>query len=182
MNAPRNNFRDLLERRRAINGLLALACALLMAYALYSQYVLDLEPCPLCVFQRIAMIGTGLFFLLAWLHGPGNAGARVYGTLAGLAALAGAGVAARHVWLQNLPAEEVPACGPGLDYMLDVFPLAEALRMVFTGSGECADIDWQFLGLSMPAWVLVWFVFLGLAALIINFPARIGTETAPSAK
>ncbi len=172
MIVPGQILASLVARRRALNGLLALACALLMAYALYAQYVLELEPCPLCVFQRVAMIAAGLIFLSAFVHGPGNAGARVYGSLAALAAVSGAAVAGRHVWLQGLPEDEVPACGPGLDYMLDVFPLGEALRMVFTGSGECADIDWQFLGLSMPTWVLIWFVLLAAAALLINLPAR----------
>lgn len=166
------SFIDLLTRnRRLCNGLLALACAGFMAYALFSQYVLGLEPCPLCVFQRLAMIATGLVFLLAFAHGPGQFGARVYALLVLLVAGAGASVSARHVWLQNLPPDEVPACGPGLDYMLDVFPLADALRMVFTGSGECADIVWQFLGLSMPAWVLISFASLIIAALLVNVPA-----------
>ena len=132
-----------------------------MGYALYAEHVLYLMPCPLCVFQRMAVIALGLVFLVAALHNPSGRGSLVYGALVGLAAATGAGVAGRHIWLQNLPADEVPACGPGFEYIVDAFPLSEALRMIFTGSGECATIDWQFLGLSMPTWVLISFVVIG---------------------
>ena len=141
----------------------------LMAYALYSQYVVGLEACPLCIFQRVAMIGVGIVMLVAALHGPAGNSARVYGVLGVAVAAVGAAIAGRHVWLQNLPADAVPACGPGLDYILDVFPLVEAVRMVFTGSGECADINWSFMGLSMPAWVLIWFVALGALSVAANW-------------
>lgn len=164
-------FQAVIGKRRLVNGLLALVCAGLMGFALFAQYVLKLEPCPLCILQRVAMIAAGLVFLLAFLHGPGKVGARVYGLLAAVVAAIGAGIAGRHQWLQGLPPEDVPACGPGLEYMLDVFPLTEALRRTFTGSGECAEVVWRFLGLSMPGWVLVWFVFLGIAALVVNLPS-----------
>lgn len=140
----------------------------LMAYALYAQHVLGLEACPLCIFQRVALISLGLVLLVAGLHAP--RGARVYGLLAVLVAATGAGIAGWHVYLQNLPPDRVPACGPGLEYMLDAFPFVEVLEMVFTGSGECADVNWQFLGLSMPGWVLVWFVVLGSLAAYANWP------------
>lgn len=153
-----------LPSRRTLNLIGFAVCAALMGYALYSQHVGGLQPCPLCVFQRIALIALGVVLLVAGLHDPGPRGARAYGVLAGLCALAGVVVAGRHVWLQSLPPEEVPSCGPGLEYLLDTFPLAEALKQVFSGSGECANVDWTFLGLSMPAWVLVWFVVLGVAA------------------
>jgi disulfide bond formation protein DsbB len=132
-----------------------LVSAGLMAYALFAQYGLGLEPCPLCVFQRVAVIAVGGVFLLAFLHGPGVVGLRVYGVLAALAGLLGVSVAGRHVWLQNLPPDQVPACGPGLDFMLDTFGIGEVVGMVLSGSGECADVAWSFLGLSMPAWVLI---------------------------
>lgn len=147
---------------RTINAAGFLGCALLLAYAWYAQLVLGLEPCPLCIFQRVGFIVLALVFLLVTLHAPrGMTGRRVYAGLLGTTAAIGAAISTRHVWLQNLPADEVPACGPGLDYMLDVFPLGETLRMVFTGSGECAEVDWVFLGLSMPAWALIAFVMLG---------------------
>ena len=151
-----------LPGKRQSNLLAFAACAGLMAYALYAQYQLLLEPCPLCVFQRMSVIGMGIVFLIAGIHNSPGWGSRVYAALIGLISAAGAVVAGRHVWLQHLPADEVPTCGPGFNYIMDSFPIAEALSMIFKGSGECADIDWVFLGLSMPAWTLVWIVGLGL--------------------
>lgn len=146
-----------------------LACVGLLAYAYYAQFHLGLEPCPLCIFQRVGVIAVGIFFLLASIHGPAKTGRRIYGALIALAALAGGAVAAWHVYLQQLPPDQVPACGPGLDYMMDVFSFGETLRMVFAGSGECALFDWSFLGLSMPAWVLIAFVMLGVSGIWNNW-------------
>lgn len=146
-----------------------LYCAAMMAYALYAEHVLLLEPCPLCVFQRIAVISLGVIFLIAALQNPSGPGRRIYALLLLLAAGAGAGVAGRHVWLQNLPPDQVPSCGPGFDYILDSFPLSDALSMIFTGSGECASIDWNFLGLTMPAWVLIAIVTVGIAGIWNNW-------------
>lgn len=145
------------------------ACAGMMAFALYAQHGLGLEPCPLCVFQRVAVIALGLVFLVAALHGPaGRLARRGYAVLATLAAAAAIGVAGRQVWLQSLPPDQVPACGPGLDFMLDNFGLGEVLSMVLSGSGECADVTWSFLGLSMPAWVLMCCAALAVFALWNN--------------
>lgn len=143
----------------------AVACAALLGYGLWLQHVDGLEPCPLCVFQRVAFIVLGLIFVVAALHGPRRIGAMVYGVLAAIAAAVGAGIAGRHVWLQNLPADQVPACGPGLQYMLEQFPLQRMIEKVLSGSGECASVDWSFLGLTIPGWALVWFVLLGIYAL-----------------
>lgn len=156
---------------RLANGAGFVACCALMGYALYAQHVLLLTPCPLCVFQRVAVIALGGLFLLAAIHPSGPAGRRIYGALIGLTALAGMGVAGRHVWLQNLPPDKVPACGPGLDFILDAFPLQEALAMVFSGSGECANVDWHLLGLSMPAWVLIALSALGVFGVAANLAA-----------
>lgn len=153
------------------------ACAGLMSFALYAQYRLFLDPCPLCVFQRMAVIAMGTVFLFAALHNPAGWGTRVYAVLTGVVAAAGAAVAGRHVWLQKLPLDEVPSCGPGLEYIMESFPLAEALSMIFKGSGECAEIHWQFLGLSMPGWTLVWFAGLGLFGVWNNLRARPATST-----
>ncbi len=136
-----------------------------MLFALWLQHAQHLEPCPLCVFQRIAMMATGAIALLAFLHGPGPTGRRVYAGLTTLAVLAGVGVAGRHVWLQHLPPEQVPSCGPGLDYWLDTFPLFEVIGKVLRGSGECAEIDWVFMGVTLPGWTLV--VFIGLLGLAV---------------
>ncbi len=154
---------------RALNAAGFLACAGLLGFGYYLQFEEGLEPCPLCIFQRIAFIVLGVLFLLAALHGPGPVRSRVHGVLIGLAGLAGAGIAGWHLWLQSLPPGEAPACGPGLDYMLETFPLTETLRMVFTGSGECAEVSWRFLGLSIPAWALLWFVILGAGGLWVNW-------------
>jgi disulfide bond formation protein DsbB len=149
------------------------ACAGLMVYALYAQHVLELDPCPLCILQRMAVISLGVVFAMAAGHGAGRAGRRVYGVLIALAAAAGIGVAGRHVWLQNLPPEKVPACGPGLEYMLEAFPLRETLQMVLSGSGECASVDWSLIGLSMPVWVLIAITCLGVFGIWNNWrPAR----------
>lgn len=155
--------------RSVINWLGFLACALLLAYAYYAEFVQGLEPCPLCIFQRFGMIGVGLFFLLAALHHSSPVASRVYGILIALSAAGGGGVSARHLWLQNLPPDQVPECGPGLEYMFDAFGFGEALRMVFAGSGECADVNWGLLGLSMPGWVLICFGLLGGIGLVRNW-------------
>lgn len=141
----------------------------LIGYALFSQYVMGLEACPLCIFQRVSFISVGLVGLIAGLHAPLAWGAKIYGLLGMASALMGAVIAGRHVYIQNMPATEVPACGPGLDYILDVFPLFEAIKMVFTGSGECAEVVWRFLGLSMPSWALIWFVLLGALMWAANY-------------
>jgi disulfide bond formation protein DsbB len=140
-----------------------------MGYALYAQHVLGFEPCPLCIFQRVAVIALGVAFGLAALQAPGVAGRCAWSLLMLVAAAAGAGVAGRHLWLQSLPPERVPACGPGLDYMLEAFPLREVLTTVLSGSGECAKVDWSLLGLAMPAWVLISVVALGAFGLWNNW-------------
>lgn len=150
-----------------------IACVALLAYALYTQYFQGLMPCPLCTFQRGAFLLLGLVFLLGALHGPkGRGGRATYGMLSLLPASLGVVVAGRHIWLQSLPPDQVPACGPDLSFMMEAFPLSEVIRKVFTGSGECAEVDWAFLGLAMPAWSLIWFVLLGLWALHAAFRSR----------
>lgn len=155
--------------RRLVNGLGFGACALLISYAYYLQFYEGLEPCPLCIFQRLAMAALGTVFLVAAVHDPRGWGARVYGLLIALVAAVGAGIAARHVWLQNLPPDQIPACGASLDYMLEALPLAETVRLVLQGSGDCAESVWSFLGLGIPGWTLVWFVGLGLIGLARNW-------------
>lgn len=141
----------------------------MMGFALYAQYVLLLDPCPLCVFQRIATILLGIVFLLAAAHNPGKIGSRVYGVLVGLVAGCGVAIAAWHVRLQNMPADEVPSCGPGFEYIMENFALFDALSMIFEGSGECAEVVWRLFGLSMPSWVIVGLGGLGIAGIWNNF-------------
>lgn len=170
------NPNDLLRQRPLFVGAF-LVCVALMATALTMQYALRLEPCPLCIIQRVFVIALAGVALAAALHDPAAIGRRVYGALIVVLGVLGMVVAGRHVWLQNLPADQVPECGPGLEYLLDAFPLMEALSLVFRGSGECADVQWVFLGLTIPGWTMV--VFAGftifgvlLIATRIGMPAR----------
>ena len=148
-------------------------CAGLIAFAMYTQLYQGLEPCPLCIFQRVAFDALGVVLLVGGLLAPRGRGGRIaWGLLALVPAAIGIAIAGRHVWLQNLPPDKVPACGPGLDYMLDAMPFTGVVRKVLTGSGECANVDWSFAGLSMPAWSLVWFVLLALWTLWAAFRRR----------
>jgi protein dithiol:quinone oxidoreductase len=158
-------------RRSVLNGLGLLACAAMLAYAWYAQVVLGLAPCPLCIFQRIGIGVCAVLFLLATLQNPAQMGARIYGALLLLAALATILVALRHLWIQHLPEGSVPACGASLSYLLEVFPLTDVIRKVLSGSGECARINWSLLGLSMPGWVLIAASCLAGLAGYANFPA-----------
>ena len=148
----------------------ALACALLFGFGYFLEYAEGLVPCPLCVLQRIAFAVLAAVFAAAAVHRPrSRGGARTYGVAAGVVAASGAGIAGWHVRLQNLPPGEAPECGPGLEYMWNTFPIAESIRMIFTGSGECAEVSWTFLSLGIPGWALIWFVVLGLVGLANNF-------------
>ena len=151
-------------------------CAGLLGYAYYLQYVELENPCPLCMVQRAAFYGVAAVFLLGALHGPNGPTRRgivVYGVLAFIVAALGAAVAARHVWLQNLPAHLVPSCGPGLEYMLKKFPLADVFSKVLMGSGECAEAGWKFLGLTIAGWSLLWLVLMALLALAITLRGNV---------
>lgn len=151
---------------RVVSGLLFIASVLGMLFALYLEHVQGLEPCPLCVFQRLGLIGLGIISLIAFLHNPLKNGVkRFYAFLGTVSILWSVGVAARHVWLQNLPPEKVPSCGPGLDYLVDALPMKTVLEQVLSGSGECAVIDWTFLGQSLPVWSLVFFTVLTVLSL-----------------
>ena len=158
--------------RRLVNFCGFLVCAALLGFGYYLQYYQGLEPCPLCIFQRVAFFALGVVFLLAALHNPRGWGRRVYAVLLLLAAGVGAVIAGRQVWLQSLPPDQVPECGPGLNYMLEMFPLAEVITTVLRGSGDCAEVDWTFLGLSIAGWALILFVALGVVGLIRNSLAR----------
>jgi disulfide bond formation protein DsbB len=147
-------------------------CASLLAFAYYLQYVQMQNPCPLCMVQRVAYYLLGAVFLVAALHDPARRGRLIYGLAAFAIAAMGAAVAARHVWLQNLPKHLVPACGPDLAYMLKRFPLVDTITTVLKGSGDCAEADWRFLGLTIAGWSLLWLVVLGLFALYLALRRR----------
>lgn len=144
----------------------------LIATALYFQYGMGLEPCPLCIMQRVAVISAGLVLLVATIHNPAAVGRRVYGALVVVAGAFGFTMAARNVWLQHLPPDQVPSCGPGLNYMLETFPFHKALLMIFRGSGDCAVIHWTFLSFSIPEWMLLFFTGYIVAGLILLFTRR----------
>jgi disulfide bond formation protein DsbB len=159
-------FLERLIRPRALLGLVFAGCTSMLAYGLYLQHVQGLEPCPMCIMQRYAFVAVAAVALVGALHGARRAGLRVYAALMGAAAVAGGGVAARQSWLQHNP-PPINDCGPGLDYMLESFPLAEALPMIFRGSGDCAEVQWTFIGLSIAEWALVAFVAIVGASLIV---------------
>ena len=151
---------------RLVSGLLFVASVIGMSFALYLEHVQGLNPCPLCIFQRIGLIGLGLISLIAFLHHPISVGfKRFFAFLGTLSILWSLGVAARHVWLQNLPPDQVPSCGPGLDYWLDTLPLKSVFQQVLQGSGECAAVDWSLLGQSLPVWSGLFFAVLTLISL-----------------
>jgi disulfide bond formation protein DsbB len=162
-------------RRRLVTALLGVCCFLMFGYALYAQYKLDLVPCPLCIFQRVATVGLGVALLVAAAIPQGW---RIVGNVSAvlllLVGLAGMGVSARHLYIQSLPPGQVPVCGASLDYMMDVFPVTDVLRKVLTGSGECAKIDWTLLGLSMPGWVLIGLLVLTSLGVLATWRLRRG--------
>jgi disulfide bond formation protein DsbB len=168
-------FQMLQARRRLVTVGLALACFLMFGYALYVQQHDGLEPCPLCIFQRVAVVALGVVLLVAaLLPARWRLAGNISAVAIGLTGLAGMAVSARHLYIQSLPPGKVPVCGATLDYMLDVFPLAAVVRKVLTGSGECARIDWTFLGLSMPAWVLIPVLAITVLGVAANWRARAG--------
>lgn len=146
-----------------------LVCAGLIGFALYAQYVLQMDPCPLCILQRVAFIALGVVFLAGGLHAPRGGGRWFYVVLLVLVALVGIGIAARHLWIQSLPPGQVPSCGAPLGYLLETRAgnggLIGVLLKVLSGSGECARVQ-PILGLSMPWWSLIWFVLLGAWAVL----------------
>jgi disulfide bond formation protein DsbB len=148
------------KSRRTGNAAGFVACAGLLGVGYYLQFVVGLDPCPLCIMQRIAIFATGIVFLVAALHGPGPKGARVYGVVTVVAALSGAFVSGRHIWLQHVPESERPSCGPGLNYLFENFGPFDAFAKVLRGSGECGVVDWTFLGFSIPELTLLAFAVL----------------------
>lgn len=154
-----------LSPRLVFAGLALLAAvSLLFAWA-YLETYLGLEVCPLCMTQRVFVVGWGVVALIAAIHNPGQPGRAIYAGLCGLWAFGGACIAARHVWLQHLPEDQVPACGPSLEYMLEHFPFQQTLELVLMGDGNCAETVWTFMGLSIPEQTLLLFCVAMLTCL-----------------
>lgn len=147
---------------RTVFAATAAIVAGLLGFGYYLQYQVGLEPCPMCIFQRLCFMAVLLLTLLGTLHGPRGRIAALYAVLVAGTALLGAAIAGRQVWLQHLPEDQVPQCGPGLDYMLEMYPLGEVITKALRGTGECASVDWTFLGGSIASWSLVWFVLFVL--------------------
>ncbi|MGE4404814.1 disulfide bond formation protein B [Pseudomonas sp.] len=150
---------------RSLFLLAFLGSALLIAVALYLEHVVGLVPCPLCIVQRICTIGFGLVCLVAAIHGPARVGRRIYAVLALLFVAAGGATAIRQIWLQSIPADQLPSCLPSLEYMMEALPFQEIVRLVLHGTAECAEVNWTLLGLSIPEWSLL--AFIGMALLCV---------------
>ncbi len=140
-------------------------CAGLLGFGLYLQYVGGLEPCPLCIFQRVFFLAAGGIALLAGIHNPRRLGSLLYSTLIAIAAVVGGGIAARQIWLQHLPPDQVPECGPGLEFMLEAYPLADTIMKALKGTGDCAEVAWRFLGFSIAEWSIAFFIVITLVSL-----------------
>ena len=145
---------------RNLNWIIGFGCMFLIGVALYMEHMMHLELCPLCIFQRVAVITAGLIAIVAALHNPQRVGIKVYSLMVVMASTVGGALAIRQLHLQSLPEDQVPSCGPGLDYLLDVFPMQDVIQMVLVGDGSCAEVAWSLLGISIPGWALVGFIGL----------------------
>ena len=174
----------LLKNPRLNNFLGFGACVALLAYALYAQFELGLEPCPLCIFQRIGIAALGVVFLIAALHNPRGWGVYVYTVLIAAAALTTIGVSARHLYVQHLPPGTLPSCGAPLSVLMKFMSPGALIERVLSGSGECSEVTWRFLGLAMPAWVLICAAILGaygVAGNVLTFRQRQPARALPAA-
>jgi len=154
---------------RQYYSIIFIGCTSLLCFGLYLEHIKGLEPCPLCIFQRIAFITIAFIAFVAAIHNPKRFFVRAYNILLIIVSTGGAGIAGRQIWLQHLPTDQVPECGAGLEYMLEAFPLAEALQMILSGSGECAEVQWQFIGLSIAEWSFICFTVLMISHIIAIF-------------
>ena len=146
-------------------------CVGLLSFSLFLQHVKDLDPCPLCISQRVAILILGIVALSAAGHNPGCLGFRIYSFLVSLFGAVGVALAARQIWIQHIPPDEVPSCMPDIGYLVDILPFAELVEIMLTGTGGCAEVQWMFLGLSIPSWtflVFIGFVVIGLFEFIRN--------------
>lgn len=153
----------MLPNIRQTNLIVFLGCVVAMLIAAYMEHVMGLEPCPLCITQRAFMILVGLLALVAFLHNPANIGRRIYALSGLLVAIGGGAFSSRQLWLQSLPEDKVPACGPGLSYMFDAFPFMDAVKLLLQGDGNCAKVEWALFGISIAGWTLL--AFIALAAI-----------------
>jgi disulfide bond formation protein DsbB len=149
------NLASIAVTRRHVNLLCALGCAAMMGFALFAQYGLHLQPCNMCILQRIAVVALGLACLVAAAHDPGRSGARVYALGIAVVALATIATAARHIWMTLQPPGSLPSCGADFYTMVEMLPLTTVVAKIWNGGGECQIVQWRLLGLSMQTWVLI---------------------------
>jgi disulfide bond formation protein DsbB len=151
-------------------------CMALLAYAYFVQFQLGIEPCPLCIFQRLAFIAMGLVFLVGAIHAPRASGRRLYGLLVFVGAAFGVGIAAYHLWVQHLGPDPMAGCTPGWNYMVENYSLkyawSKTIEHAFTGHADCGEVNWTFLGLAMPFWTLVCYALIGAGAMWAGFRRR----------
>lgn len=148
-----------------------LICIALLAYAVYTEMYLGLTPCNLCILQRVAFIWMGLWFLIGGLHAPRGGGRWTYVVLVLIGAVFGVVIAIRQLWLQSLPLDQVPACGAGFNMLVEqlkmhAIPFSQFMTIMLRGDGDCARVTWRFLGLTMAGWTLIWYILLGIWALL----------------
>lgn len=148
---------------------LFVVCLSLLGFGLYLEHAQGIEPCPLCAFQRMCYIAITIIALASAIHNPNCWMRYIYSGFTLVASLIGVGIAGRQVWLQHLPPELVPECGPGLEYMMEVFPFADAMKMILSGSGECAEVHWTFLSFSIAEWSLLCFSLIVIFTLLVTF-------------
>lgn len=158
-----------LQNRRSLYAIVFLGCFSLLATGYFMQYVMDLEPCPLCMVQRFFFYGVGIVALIGLLHGATGIMNKLYSGFMALLAIGGGIVASRQLWLQSLPPNQVPSCGADFDFLVHNFPIAKAIESLWKGSPSCAEVTWTFLGLSIAGWALIWFASFALLALIQMF-------------
>lgn len=159
--------RIMLLNFRSSHAAIFAGCAVLLLTAIYVEPFASMDPCPMCMMQRAVFIALGVISLMAALHGPGPIGQCIYSGITSVTAGLGAAIAGRQIWLQNLPEDQVPACGPGLEYMLEVFPLLEVIEMAITGTGDCAKVQWTLFNISIPGWSLMAFIAIALLAIAL---------------
>ena len=152
-----------MANERKIDFLIFIACVILLGVAFFMQYIMGLSPCYLCITQRFFIAIIGLFSLLAFIH---NRGPKIYGLIVALSALVGGYFASKQLWLQSLPPEKIPACGPPVDYLFDSFNVNEAIKILIQGEGNCAAIQWTFIGLSIPGWTLICFIAIATLSVL----------------
>jgi disulfide bond formation protein DsbB len=160
-----------MKATRPFFALVFIACAGLLAFALYLQEQVGLEPCPMCILQRYAFTAIGIVALVAAIHGPRGRALTVYGVLLVVLAVAGGGVAVRQSYIQHFP-PLTSSCGTDLEFLVNTFPISQALPKIFSGSADCAAVHWRLLGLSIAEWALVWFAIFAVATAWFAFARK----------